>query len=407
MADPAADRLEQNRRRAHRRRRRRRGRAARPPTEDVGVRAVTDEPLVTEELDSSPVGAVARRPARAPPAGARRRSPACGSSPAPARWTVNGRSLDEYFPNKVHQQIVNEPFVTLDRAGAYDVLARLHGGGSSGQAGALRLGLARALIEIDPGHRAAAEEGGLPDPGRSGEGAQEVRPEEGPQGSAVLKQALMARRLFGTDGVRGVANATSTAELALDLRWRRPHVVRRCRGARLARAPRHRPAVVGRDPRASGEFLEAAVVAGLASAGVDVLRRRCPAHAGRRLPHRALGADLGVMLSASHNPMPDNGIKFFARGGVKLADRIEDEIEARIGEAWHRPVGAGGGPGAVAPTRRSTATCRTCSRRSPHRLDGLRVVVDCANGAASGVAPAALRRAGAEVVAIARRARTG
>src|SRR5215475_15959681 len=103
----------------------------------------------------------------------------------------------------------------------------------------------------------------------------------------------------------------------------------------------HRPtAVVGRDPRASGEFLEAAVVAGLASAGVDVLRVGILPTPGVAYLTDSVGADLGVVLSASHNPMPDNGIKFFASGGHKLPDEIEGEIERRIGEAWQRPVGA-------------------------------------------------------------------
>jgi len=136
----------------------------------------------------------------------------------------------------------------------------------------------------------------------------------------------MAARLFGTDGVRGLANKDLTAELALDLSVAAAHVL-----GEVGAFKGHRPrAIVGRDPRASGEFLTAATIAGLASAGVDVL------DAGV-LPTPAIafliadsGADLGVMLSASHNAMPDNGIKFFARGGHKLADELEDAIEARL-----------------------------------------------------------------------------
>jgi phosphoglucosamine mutase len=135
-------------------------------------------------------------------------------------------------------------------------------------------------------------------------------------------------RLFGTDGVRGLANRELTAELALDLSVAAAHVL-----ADVGAFDGHRPkAVVARDGRASGEFLEAAVVAGLASAGVDViLLGVVPTPAVAYLTD-ALGADLGVMLSASHNAMPDNGIKFFARGGHKLDDAIEDAIEARMGE---------------------------------------------------------------------------
>ena len=146
-------------------------------------------------------------------------------------------------------------------------------------------------------------------------------------------------RLFGTDGVRGLANRDLTAELAVDLSVAAAHVL-----GETGAFEGHRPvAVVGRDPRASGEFLEAAVVAGLASAGVDVLRVGVLPTPGVAHLTAARGADLGVMLSASHNAMPDNGIKFFARGGHKLGDAIEDAVESRLGEPWDRPTGAGVG----------------------------------------------------------------
>ncbi len=202
-------------------------------------------------------------------------------------------------------------------------------------------------------------------------------------------------RLFGTDGVRGLANSDLTAELALDLAVAAAHVL-----ADAGVFAGHRPlAVVGRDPRASGEFLEAAVVAGLASAGVDVVRLGVVPTPGVAHLTAAMEADLGVMLSASHNAMPDNGIKFFARGGHKLPDTIEDAVEARMREPWQRPTGHAVGrvrddAGAV------DAYVSYLVGTLPHRLDGLRVVVDCANGAASFAAPDALRRAGAEVVAI-------
>lgn len=202
-------------------------------------------------------------------------------------------------------------------------------------------------------------------------------------------------RLFGTDGVRGVANRDITAELAVDLSVAAAHVL-----ADLGEFAGHRPrAVVGRDTRISGEFLQSAVVAGLASAGVDVtIVDVLPTPAVAYLT-ATLGADLGVMLSASHNPMPDNGIKFFARGGVKLDDVIEDAIEQRLREPWDRPVGESVGrirtddSGALRYVDYLLGTM-------PHRLDGLKVVVDCANGAASIVSPDAMRKAGAEVVAI-------
>src|SRR5947199_8288790 len=202
-------------------------------------------------------------------------------------------------------------------------------------------------------------------------------------------------RLFGTDGVRGLANRDLTAELALDLSIAAAHVL-----AELGTFAGHRPrAVVGRDPRASGEFLEAAVSAGLASAGMDVLRVGVlPTPAVAHLTE-SLGADLGVMLSASHNPAPDNGIKFFARGGLKLADEVEEAIEARIGEQWERPVGLGVGRITDLPDGGEQYVDYLVST-APNRLDGLKVVVDEAHGAAFRVSPEALRRLGAEVVEI-------
>ncbi|WP_030451465.1 phosphoglucosamine mutase [Herbidospora cretacea] len=199
-------------------------------------------------------------------------------------------------------------------------------------------------------------------------------------------------RLFGTDGVRGVAGRDLTAELAMDLSVAAAHVLRD--------AGRSRPlAVVGRDPRASGEFLEAAVVAGLASSGMDVLRLGVlPTPAVAYLTPE-LGADLGVMLSASHNPAPDNGIKFLTRQGFKLPDAVENEIERRLGEKWERPVGAAVGRVREAYGETERYVSHVLSSL-PHRLDGLRVVVDCAHGAAHMVAPEALLRAGAEVETI-------
>ena len=207
-------------------------------------------------------------------------------------------------------------------------------------------------------------------------------------------------RLFGTDGVRGVANADLTAELALGLSVAAAHVL-----AEAGTFEGHRPvAVVGRDPRASGEFLQAAVVAGLASAGVDVLRVGVLPTPAVAYLTGALGADLGVMLSASHNPMPDNGVKFFARGGHKLPDDLEDRIERcyeqhRTGAPWDRPTGAG--VGRVRDyAEGSDRYVDHLIEVLPNRLDGLKIVLDEANGAASLVSPAAFARAGAEVVTI-------
>lgn len=204
-------------------------------------------------------------------------------------------------------------------------------------------------------------------------------------------------RLFGTDGVRGRANDALTAELALDLSVAAAHVLGEA-GAFSGHVPN---AVVGRDPRASGEFLEAAVVAGLASAGVNVVRLGVLPTPGVAYLTAHTHADLGVMLSASHNPMPDNGIKFFARLGAKLDDSLEDAIEARMGEVWARPMGA-----AVGRVRDDAALVESyvahlvASLGQPVSLDGMKVVVDCANGAAYRTAPSAFAVQGAEVVPI-------
>ena len=202
-------------------------------------------------------------------------------------------------------------------------------------------------------------------------------------------------RLFGTDGVRGLANGQLTAELTLDLSVAAAHVL-----GEAGVFEGHRPfAVVGRDTRISGQFLEAAVVAGLLSAGIDVhLLGELPTPAVAHLTG-SLGADLGVMLSASHNPMPDNGVKFLARGGRKLDDVIEDAIEKRMGETWQRPTGGKVGRVSTHATAVDEYVAHLVGTLD-QSLAGLKVVLDCAHGAASVVGPRALRDAGAEVVAI-------
>jgi len=213
------------------------------------------------------------------------------------------------------------------------------------------------------------------------------------------------RRLFGTDGVRGVAGEDLTARLALDLAAAAAGVLRESTGAAAGRT---RPlALVGRDPRASGEFLEAAVVAGLAGAGMDVMRLGVIPTPAVAFLTADLSAELGVVLSASHNPAPDNGIKLIGRGGFKLPDATEHEIEARLAHPGTAPAGPpAGGIGRV--TGSTDAAERYLSHLlgtlppapSAGPLAGLRVVVDCANGAAYRTAPELLRRAGADVIAI-------
>ena len=201
--------------------------------------------------------------------------------------------------------------------------------------------------------------------------------------------------LFGTDGIRGLANGSVlTAETALAAAVAAAHILVESSSKNL------RPvAIVGQDSRASGEFLGAAVIAGLASAGVDVYRVGIlPTPAIAHLV-AARGADLGVMISASHNAMPDNGIKLFARGGGKLDDAVEAAIEKRMDEPWERPTGRG--VGRVFKDEKASAQYvehLLTSVSTP--LKGLKIVVDCANGAASYVAPLVYQKAGATVVAI-------
>ncbi|HEX5405873.1 MAG TPA: phosphoglucosamine mutase [Pseudonocardiaceae bacterium] len=200
-------------------------------------------------------------------------------------------------------------------------------------------------------------------------------------------------RLFGTDGVRGLANAELTPELAMSVAAAAARVF-------TEHDRSHRQvAVVGRDPRASGEMLEAAVVAGLASAGADVLRLGVLPTPAVAFLVGELGADLGVMISASHNPMPDNGVKLFSSGGHKLPDAVEDEIAAGLAQPAVRPTGAAVGriTDATEAVQHYLEHLIAATGRS---LAGLRIVVDCANGAASAVAPQVYRKTGADVIAI-------
>jgi phosphoglucosamine mutase len=206
----------------------------------------------------------------------------------------------------------------------------------------------------------------------------------------------MGGRLFGTDGVRGRANADLTPELALS-------VARAAAGVLADRDGSSSPvAVVGRDPRASGEMLEAAVVAGLSSAGAEVLLAGVlPTPALAYLTART-GAELGVMISASHNPMPDNGIKLFSAGGHKLPDAVEAAIEREVLRAspdGHRPTGRDIGRVRYLPEPVESYTQHLLSTVA-QPLAGLRLVVDGAHGAAATCGPDAYRRAGADVVVL-------
>ncbi|HTZ94496.1 MAG TPA: phosphoglucosamine mutase [Streptosporangiaceae bacterium] len=245
-------------------------------------------------------------------------------------------------------------------------------------------------------------------------------------------------QLFGTDGVRGVAGRELTAGLAMDLAAAAASVLTESDAASRSPGSGRRPfAVIGRDPRVSGEFLEAAVVAGLAAAGIDAVRLGVIPTPGVAYLTAAMGAEFGVVLSASHNPAPDNGIKFFGRGGVKLPDAVEYEIEARLFGGSEMAAGLADGRGPAAGIGLVSESAPGSLSRGPYGvpadgfgrvtdapdqgeeylthllstvqgrpgypappLAGLRVVVDCAHGAASRYAPELLRRAGADVITI-------
>jgi phosphoglucosamine mutase len=207
-------------------------------------------------------------------------------------------------------------------------------------------------------------------------------------------------RLFGTDGVRGLANSDLTVELALGLAQSAAVVLGKGRFADGRRASGRRPvAVLARDPRVSGEFIGAAVAAGLASSGVDIYDAGVIPTPAAAFLVADFKADFGVMISASHNPAPDNGIKFFAVGGTKLPDIVEDRIEAALAQKKLSPTGVEVGRirrFADAEDRYVVHLLSTL----PHRLDGIHVVLDCAHGAAAGVSPQVFTDAGARVTVI-------
>ncbi len=207
-------------------------------------------------------------------------------------------------------------------------------------------------------------------------------------------------RLFGTDGVRGLANGDLTVELALGLSQAAAAVLTQGRHADELRAQGKRPtAIVARDPRVSGQFLTAAVSAGLASSGIDVLDAGVIPTPAAAFLVGDVHADFGVMISASHNPAPDNGIKFFSFGGTKLPDAVEDRIEQALAGEKLAPTGDGVGRirrFADAEDRYLLHLLTTIDVS----LEGLHVVIDCAHGAAAGISPQVFADAGARVTVI-------
>ena len=206
-------------------------------------------------------------------------------------------------------------------------------------------------------------------------------------------------RLFGTDGVRGVANSELTPKMALDLGEASARVL----GAAHKGNGRRR-ALVGRDTRVSGDFLGSALTAGMAAGGFDVIDVGVIPTPGLAYLSTVLNVDFAGIVSASHNPMIYNGIKFFGKGGFKLSDAKEDEIEAILGDDWDHPTGENVGRIShdVEPPRKMYIDHidESAPAETETPLKGLRIVVDCANGATSPVAPVVLRRAGADVVVI-------
>ncbi|MFM8752684.1 MAG: phosphoglucosamine mutase [Actinomycetota bacterium] len=201
--------------------------------------------------------------------------------------------------------------------------------------------------------------------------------------------------LFGTDGVRGVAGVDLTAQLAHDLAVAAAEVL-----TESGEFAGHRPvAIVGEDSRESGSYLVAAICEGLNKSGVDVRKVGVlPTPAVSYLITES-SADLGVMVSASHNPARDNGIKFFSRNGRKLDDSLEAKIEELLGKPWQRPADMDAGQ-TIEDTQAREKYISFLLSTIESSFNGLKIVVDCANGAASFVAPEVLRRAGAEVIAI-------
>ena len=199
--------------------------------------------------------------------------------------------------------------------------------------------------------------------------------------------------LFGTDGVRGVAGVDLTEQLAHDLAVAAAHVL-----TDIGEFTGHKPkAIIAQDSRESGGYLERAITRGLSESGVDVIQVGILPTPAVSILVRELGCDLGVMISASHNPASDNGIKFFARDGRKLADSVEAQIELQLGKPWSPDSNKGEVVKDESAKERYINHLLTTINST---FAGLKIVVDCANGAASFVAPEVLRRAGAEVIAI-------
>ncbi|AFV02790.1 Phosphoglucosamine mutase [Dehalobacter sp. UNSWDHB] len=197
-------------------------------------------------------------------------------------------------------------------------------------------------------------------------------------------------RLFGTDGVRGKANTELTPELAFKLGKAGAYVL----GKRQEKAK----IVIGKDTRISGDMLEAALAAGICSMGVDVLKAGILPTPGIAFLTRTLEASAGVVISASHNPYEDNGIKFFAGSGFKLSDELEDEIEDTLKRIDELELPSGGDIGSIVEVENASEKYAAFLKKTSVSLKGLKIILDCANGAAYEVGPKVLADLGAEVI---------
>ena len=284
--------------------------------------------------------------------------------PGTGAYTINGRTLDEFFPRATLQRTIRQPLETVGLEEQMDVIATMHGGGVSAQAGALRHGISRALRGGRPEPALRAQAPRLPDARRARQGAQEGRPQEGPQAAAVLEALgrglTRARKLFGTDGVRGVAGEFLTAELALAL----------ARAATRARPAPTRPRVlVIRDTRESGEMLEAAVAAGVAAGRRRGAARRRPADARRAAADRALRPrPRRRHLAPPTTRTPTTASSSSAGTASSSPTTTEAEIEAALDAPPRRAPRIGRvAPARTARSRTTCARCTSASRPRPQR----------------------------------------
>ena len=300
--------------------------------------------------------------------------------PGTGAYEINGRTLEQHFPRNTLQRNIRQPLETVGYESRMDVVALMHGGGVSAQAGALRHGISRALLEADPNLRSELK--------RRGFLTRDARVKE--RKKAGLKKAR--KRPQFSQEVVGPAHCGARRHPQALRHRRRPRrrgrvPLRRARALARPRAPRRviseprRPARACssiRDTRESGEMLEAAVAAGIAAAGGEALLGGVLPTPGAPLLIERYGFDLAVVLSASHNPYQDNGIKFFGGDGFKLSDAVELEIEAMLAAPPPAPR--------IGRVRRFHGALEDYLRALHERfaeldLTGRRVLLDCANGA--------------------------